>query len=299
MFRVFRIGIVLLLTAFLAAAGCSRPQTGEGQATVVSKPTPSSEPTAISEFIPTVTPEPTPAPTQEPITLSTIQSGAFDSYYNDTVFIGDSLTYMLHHYVLRLRRENPGLLGEAQFMGTSAMSARLACQVDKAPGKICFLVKGQPVTVTEGINALDAKKAFIMLGLNDFGSKNSDAVEPHFVTLLEAIHEQCPDVQIVVQGLLPVGVELCSRYGISSREWNDYNQTLQKVCREHDAEFFSFANLLMDDNGYLRSDLGGDYHLSYAGADIWIRSLQLYAAQKLCPEAQVLVTSKQIQTGVQ
>ena len=47
--------------------------------------------------------------------------------------------------------------------------------------------------------------------------------------------------------------------------------------------------MFMDENGYMKAEYSdGGFHLSAAGAEIWHRALRLYAAQKMCPGAELL-----------
>jgi len=172
-------------------------------------------------------------------------------------------------------------------MGTSSMSVKNAHR-DRRDLGINFTYKGRSVSITGGINAMGAKKAFILLGLNDLGYRNWSDVEKNFAALIEAIRTKCPDTSIVIQGVFPVTYQFCRERGIKIDHWNAFNDILARVCEEHGAEFFNFGVLFMDENGYMKKIYAsGSFHLSAEGDEVWQRALRLYAAHKLEPDAQM------------
>ena len=118
------------------------------------EPTPTPSPTTT----PSPTPTPTPEPTPEPITEERLQSCEFDFFFDDAVFVGDSVTRTFNNYANARRKTEEGFLGEARFMGAVAMSVMNASSNRAYPGGITFTVRGKPVSVTEGLNLLEAKR---------------------------------------------------------------------------------------------------------------------------------------------
>ena len=248
-------------------------------------PTPAPETTPVQEQ----TPEPVPAFTQEPITEERISSGIYDSYFDDAVFIGDSLTKGFYSYVRRLRSNGGIALGKAGFMGTAAMSVKNACR-DLNTLSITFTYRGKDVSITEGIKAMKAQKAFILLGLNDISCRKWEDVEGYFSTLIEALQKKCPETQIIIQGVFPVPVKFCRERGIRIAEWNTFNDRLRRICESFGVEFYDFSQMFMDSEGYMRTVYSdGGFHLSPAGDEIWLHALRVYAAQKLFPDAELLL----------
>ena len=287
------IGIVLGLIVFGLLFACQgRPKTTTGEAlTATNAPTeiPTPTPTPTPTSTPTPTPTPTATPTPEPITEERLSSGEFDSYFDDAVIIGDSLTKGFTSYIYRQRRAGSNALGEANFMGTASMSVKNACR-DANNLRITFTYRGKKVSITQGINAMKAKKAFILLGLNDISYRNWPDVEQNFADLIEAIQQKCPETQIVIQGVFPVPAKFCIERGISIAHWNTFNDILRTVCEAHQVELYDFSAMFMDENGYMKpvySD--GGFHLSAAGAEVWHRALRIYAAQKQCPGAELFL----------
>ena len=251
-------------------------------------PVPTSEPTP--EPTPTPVPTPTPEPTPEPITQERLDSGEFDRFFEGALFLGDSLTDMFGGYVRKCRETDEDLLGGAQFFGVTSMSVKIAC-MDRASSGISFRYRGKAVSITEIIRQTEAKRVFIMLGVNDIDSRAWDTVEEYFAALIDAIHEKCPDTEVVIEGILPITEQYCRTRKQKIDHWNSFNAILSEICEAHGAAFLDFSADLMDAQGYLPTSLSSDkqYHLNPDGEDIWIRALRLYAAQQLYPDAEVLL----------
>ena len=255
------------------------------------EPTPTPSPTTT----PSPTPTPTPEPTPEPITEERLQSCEFDFFFDDAVFVGDSVTRTFNNYANARRKTEEGFLGEARFMGAVAMSVMNASSNRAYPGGITFTVRGKPVSVTEGLNLLEAKKAFILLGGNDIGFRSWDAVEGYYARLIDLIHEQCPDTEVILQGVFPVTRDYCRTERVRIERWNSFNEILARVCDEHGATFLNFSDQLKDEDGYLPDAFSSDRrdHLSEKGEEIWVRALRLFAAQRLYPDAAVILSESE------
>ena len=132
-----------------------------------------------------------------------------------------------------------------------------------------------------------------MLGVNDIGSRSWDTVQEYYATLIDVIHQKCPETEIIMQGVLPVTSRYIKEHKVSIDRWNSFNEILAEICKEHGAAFLDFSKLFMDEKGYLDTKLSSDklFHLNEDGEAIWIRSLRLYAAQQMCPDAEVRVSA--------
>ncbi|MBR0357084.1 MAG: SGNH/GDSL hydrolase family protein, partial [Clostridia bacterium] len=200
-------------------------------------------------------------------------------------FVGDSITKTFGNYVQSLRKGDESILGTAQFVGTISMSASTASK-DQVAGDINFRYRGRSMALTDALTAMEAKKAFVMLGVNDIGGRRWEKVEESFARIIDNIHEKCPGVEVILFGILPVSRSYCREHKLNIERWNSFNPILEGICREHGAEFISFADQVMTAEGYLDNALSdGQFHLNQAGEDLWIRFLRRYAAQRLYPDA--------------
>lgn len=242
-------------------------------------PTPVPTPTPTPTPSPVPTPTPTPEPTPELITNEMLDSGMFDGYFDDAVFVGDSLTLILSHRVRDVRRQDPDYLGNAKFLAATSMSARVASWNTVIPDGVNFTYRGGSVSMTDGIDRSEAKKAFVLFGLNDLAIQDWEIVRGNFGKIIDLIHEKCPDVQVIITGVFPVTKKF---YNKAEPEWNSFNEGLAQVCADHGAEFFDFSDKLKAPDGQLAADICGDgkCHLNIAGEDIWVRELRKYAVRQ-------------------
>lgn len=303
MTRPIRCMLVLLCILFLLGTGCSQSDskpTKEASAPLPASfepstqapavkidvplpptPAPTPEPTPVPTATPTPTPTPTPVPTPTPelITNDMLDSGMFDALFDDVVFVGDSITWTFSHYVRNVRQKEPAFLGDAKFLATVSMSVRVACRDRVTSGGVNFNYRGRDTSVTDGINRSEAKRAFVLLGLNDLAIQDWELVRTNFGKLIDAIHEKCPGVQVIITGVFPVTDKFCDKAG---QEWNSFNIGLEQVCKDHDADFFSFAEKLMAPDGQLNLAYCGDgkCHLNIPGEEIWVRELRKYILQQ-------------------
>ncbi len=238
-------------------------------------PTPSPTPTPA----PTATPTPSPTPT--PITDEILSSGAFDSFFNDALFIGDSITATYKSYCTGERNVNPGFLGTARFLAATSYNIRLALY--NTPLRDYLIFRGIPVSITQGINQAEAKWVYILLGVNDMAGKEIEQNIEKYGQLIDLIKEQCPGVTLVIQSLTPVSRGFARKRGIDMAQWNSFNEPLQALCEEKGVFYLDIATALQDADGYLPDSLSSDqeFHFNREGNDLWTLALRRFAMQQM------------------
>jgi hypothetical protein len=300
--------LVLLLLCMLMLACTAQTPAAETRPEPTPEPTPTEEPVEIvavraETLAPTDTPVPTEAPTPEPtseptpeptpeperIDAARLDSGEFDSYFDDAVFVGDSITKTFRNYVTAKRESDGGCLGDAKFLGVINMSALRAAKNRINDDGINFISRGSARPFSEAVRATGAKKVFILFGVNELVWCRWDDETKAFERLIELVHSVEPDAEIVIQALLPITKRYCGSLGLEIGTWNSYNDVLREMCERNGVAFLSFAEQLMDSDGYLKEAYSSDrqYHLNGQGNDIWIRALREYAARRMYPDAVV------------
>ena len=89
-----------------------------------------------------------------------------DSYFDDAVFIGDSVSLKLERYTTQQRSANPNFFGKAQFLTAGSMGSGNALEAPSSES-IHPLYNGQKMALADSVKACGAKKVYIMLGMND------------------------------------------------------------------------------------------------------------------------------------
>ena len=95
--------------------------------------------------------------------------------------------------------------------------------------------------------------------------------------------------------MFPVTRDYCRTERVRIERWNSFNEILARVCDEHGATFLNFSDQLKDEDGYLPDAFSSDRrdHLSEKGEEIWVRALRLFAAQRLYPDAAVILSESE------
>ncbi len=309
--------VLLLLCAMMFACGANVSQEAQFAPTSEPTPKPTPEPTPVEESVevilsvtaapaeslapvptdaptptpvPTDAPTPTPEPTPEPeiIDAERLASGEFDSFFDDAVLVGDSITNTLRNYVSGQRARHEGFLGKAQFLGVISMSAlRASYNNVSTQGGVNFKFRGKDVTFTEALKGTGAKKVFLLFGSNELIWCKWEDELAAFEKIFGLIRSVDPDAEIVVQAVLPITAAYCKKERIQIDKWNSFNIELRALCERNDVAFLSFAEQVMDENGYLPKSLSndGEYHLNEKGNEIWIAALRKYAAARIYPDA--------------
>ena len=199
------------------------------------------------------------------------------AFFDDAVFVGDSVTMGLKNYVQAQRNNGNACLGSSQFLCCGSMGYTNTLG-KVGSGSMHPTYKGNKVTVEDGIRQCGAGKALIMLGMNDFSAYGEKTWKSSVTTLLDRIEDANPRVDIYIQSVTPImsGKEHGRFTNEEIREFNDY---LQSVCTARGYTYIDIYSCLSDENGYLKSSYCGDasamgIHMSTAGAAAWAQYLQ-------------------------
>ena len=283
----------LTLALLLSAAGCG----GGGGTTASPSPVASATPSALpgASSSPAVEPSATPAPvetpvdtqpaTSEPTASAQPASGSVTpvawSWFDDAVFVGDSISLKLTGYVSKMRQSDPSFLGKAQFLTAGSLGSGNALW-DVSSESVHPLYQGTKMRLEDSIAACGAKKLYILLGMNDVGMYGIDGSVANMETLLKLILEKTPDLQIFVQSATPIhkGNELKV---LNNANLVIYNQGLQEMCQRNGWHYVDVASVLCDADGYLPdaycSDASGmGMHFTDQACQVWIDYLRQDAA---------------------
>ena len=288
----------LLMLATLLLCGCfgtpvatevtvTAPPATEAPATPTATPTPSPTPTATLSPTPepTATPTPSPTPTPEPITQEMLDRGMFDEYYDETLFIGDSIMRVFSRYCAA-----QGALGTAQYVGVGAMGYTIAAENRGDVNQPTFSYRGKVCSLTYLINEMGAKRVIIMLGINDVLNRHK-AVDESLRTVIENIRTECPGVEIVIVSFLSASRSYCrENRSTDVKSFFAVRDALREVAESCGVDFVSFASEVLDEDGYLMDQYStsNGFHLTPAGNAIWLNCMRRYAAEKMRPGAEFL-----------
>ncbi len=200
-------------------------------------------------------------------------------FFNDAVFVGDSITVGLEYYVRNERKAGRECLGTAQFLCAGSMSYTNSRGQVGAAHTIHPEYNGQEVLIEDGIKQCGAKKVFLMLGMNDFLAYNMDKVKSNIRDTIDKIKSVNPDVRIYIESVTPItnGKE---HDNFTNANIDSFNQILRGIAGEYGLRFVDINSQLKGSDGYLRPEYCGDngekgmgIHMSASGSKAWINYL--------------------------
>ncbi len=269
------VAIMIVIACCVCFICCACSQAAPADSTVSITAPPHSEEPAPT---PANTPQPTPEPTAEPTPIPEAGSDFYDAFFNDSVFIGDSITQGLQNYVTHMRKERPGLLGSARFAAAKSFNLERAC-FKRAPSDGALRYKGKAMTIPGIIEAMEVNNVFIMLGVNDWAGSHISECEELYRKLIHNIHDKTPEVMIYVQSCTPV-TKSGERAKLNNENLDSFNLSLQQMCAEEEnVEYIDISSALKGEDNSLIPEYSSDHyvHMSEEGATAWIGALYQYA----------------------
>ena len=206
-----------------------------------------------------------------------------DSYFDDAVFIGDSVSLKLEKYVTAKRNSNASFFGGAQFLTAGSMGSGNALQ-PVSDESIHPLYNGQKMALADSVKASGAKKVYIMLGMNDLAPYGVDGAVSNMQTLIEGILEKTPDAKIFVESATPlVAAQNFPTHKLNNSNIALYNQKMSAVCQEKGWYFVNVWSAVQDGSGNLTASYCSDpdsmgIHFTDSGCEVWLEYLYTHTA---------------------
>lgn len=196
---------------------------------------------------------------EEPVKLDITQSvgsfGAVDkSYYDNVLFIGDSLTVGLSMY---------GNLKNATYFCINGMGASEALSKD---------MSGVTLDALLDVRQYDA--VYIMLGINDIGSKRKSYLSS-YSSLVSHVQEKQPNASIVIQSILAVTSSYTAEHPkFNNDEIRERNASLAELADGERIFYLDLNTFFTDVAGNLEESQARDgLHLKSDSYKIWREAL--------------------------
>lgn len=258
------------------------PETTTGTNTETTPDT-TDEPPATTDA-PVVPPATQPQPPQiftpQPLTGALPTSGSVDgSFFNDAVFVGDSVSLKLSYYEAAVDK-----LGTAQFLTSGSLGSGNALWAVSGES-VHPSYQGTKMLLEQSVLLTGAKKMYIMLGMNDIALYGIDASVSNMVTLIQRIQSATPGLTVYVQSMTPMTStsNILSSSGHNPQNVQRYNEKLLSACQSNGWYFVNVGEVMYDANGYLRRDYCSDpdgmgIHFTNIGCEAWISYLYTHTA---------------------
>lgn len=197
------------------------------------------------------------------------------SYFDDVVFIGDSVSVMLQYYCASTKA-----LGNAKFLCAGSLSATNALW-PVSDQSVHPTYQGKKMLVEDGVAASGAKKVYIMLGINNIGYGVTRARDD-MVLLIDRILQKAPGCQIYIQSVTPMAeTSTIVTNMLNNEKIKEYNNAMLTLCEENGWYFVNVSEVFRDENGFLPSeDCSDNYsmgiHFTNAAAEKWVNYLRTH-----------------------
>ena len=189
-----------------------------------------------------------------------------EEWFDKTLFIGDSITYVLMQYC-DSQEKLPGMqIWSEQSLNVYTMSQNT----------FRFWYHGEAYSLPDLVKAAGAEKVIFCLGINDIvqqgGVEQTMGLWPQ---IFKAIREVNPDVHLMLQSCFPMW-RVSVTYDLSNDVINEYNDQMRAFCAENGHTFIDIADRFRGEDGSIIDEYSSDsyVHLTADAAELWVEELQ-------------------------
>ena len=197
------------------------------------------------------------------------------SFYDDSVFFGDSRMEAFKHYVDAMKQEDKTFLGKTTIVGAGSISLYAASK--NAPsGDFLFYYRGRQLSMYGIAEKIQPRRIFILLGLNDPVAAKPEKSISYVEVILTRMKEE----------FVPNSVTENFATEKERPEYQDqldvYNAMLKETCEKNGAHYIEIAEALKGEDNLLRLDYSNDKvcHLNEDGIAVWIQCMKDYAQEQ-------------------
>lgn len=246
----------------------------------------------VSPAAPTQPPAASPAPSESPPDDPSPAPAASapvrnDAYFDDALFLGDSIMEGVRQYVAAQRKEQT-TLGGAKFL-TSIMGISLADLVGERQPCIYYSYGGKEAPLEELVSGMNVRRVFLLLGLNDLAGTDDPVEEivDRYTRLLDSLRKTLPEAELIVITNPPkVASAWLPDYALN-RSFNnarisEFVAALADMCQDGGIPLVDAYECLVNENGALPDDWcrDGYVHLNSAGSARVVEALYAFAADR-------------------
>ena len=229
--------------------------------------------------------EPIPLPLVQSMTqaqaspTSLYQDTEYDSFFEHTVFVGDSLTVGFSNYCEN--HSNTIATDTTYFLAKTSCSAQIALSSKALTthADVMPSYNGKVQYIEDSISQMtDVEKVFICFGMNDLVTSTPSQYVSNMETLIERILTKSPQVSIYVISI-PCIIETVQSGQLSNDSIQAANSLMQTTCETKGWGFVNLAEYLMNAQMAIYPEYSSDgyVHENSSAYAIWIKVLRNYA----------------------
>ena len=203
------------------------------------------------------------------------------AFFDEVVFVGDSLMNQLLRFNLAQKKEGLLPFGEARFLVANSYSLHHASR-DKLQTGVNLKYRGREYPLQEALRVMEAKKVFILVGMNDYPGFDEERDVRYWRRMGEQVREAVPGIEVYALSLTPMVKEREIKK-LNQAQIDRYNANIEALSREMGFHFVDVATALKNAEGFLDRAMSRDryVHLSDEAVVILVNSLQDYARTQM------------------
>ena len=126
------------------------------------------------------------------------------------------------------------------------------------------------------VRAENPARIFLLGGINSLQDDNAELCLEQYAALLDALRRACPESELIVQSVLPVGDDIVSFLGCSNETIRSFNAELEKLAGEKGCEYVDLWPVYEKD-GALDPTLTRDgVHLNFNAYGPWASRVEAW-----------------------
>lgn len=200
-----------------------------------------------------------------------------DEYFDNSVFIGDSISYGLELYVSGKRAEGENVLGKATFLTSGSLSYANSLW-DVSDQSVHPTYMGEKMKLETVVGMLQPDKIYILLGTNDVALYGVDATINNADLEISRLLEASPNSKIIIQSVTPKYISEATSNDLDNGDIDQLNEALKAFAQEKGYVYLDIAQQFKDENGCLGEEYCSDkdnmgIHFTSKAYDMWIEYL--------------------------
>lgn len=198
-----------------------------------------------------------------------------NDYFDNAVFIGDSISYGLNLYVTEKRAAGEDVLGNAQFLTSGSLSYANALW-DVSDSSVHPTYNGEKMKLEDAVAQIKPDKIYILLGTNDVALYGVDATISNADEQIKRLLEASPGAKIIIQSTTPKYIsESNANDDLNNEKIDQLNVAMKAFAEDKGYIYLDIATQFKDENGGLASEYCSDQenmgiHFSRTAYDMWI-----------------------------
>jgi len=189
------------------------------------------------------------------------------AYFNDAVFVGDSITTGIDLY---------SSLTNTSVVASTGINLETVLTAESVRNKA-----GEKVTIPNAVKELKPKKIYLMLGTNGIDWMSVDSMIEQYQKVFDTLKKDNSDAIFYIQSIPPVTKQKeNSSNGLNIKKIKEFNSELLKLAEKNKAYYVDVYSAIASDDGYLSSDISTDgIHFNSSVYTTWIEYVRRHTSR--------------------